>query len=823
MWIKRALVIVPIVLIAFLVQSVFWVPSTESAADNKGRQNRIVFYMGGDPRDMNPWSSNTTTDSRIYEFLYEGLLRYNKDFVIEPWLSEYAAIHHELAAPVAPGMTLEQFRDHLKHKYGDNLAACEQTAAGADTPVYLDINTGDTASGPSDNTVAFRKPATLRVMLKARTLNGEITSAVDPDFCKDLYGQAMEKFLEPQGSVTRESVTAEVARKLAKAAGLPTVQHSPVVEMRVRPGTYWTDGPFFSDSNQTWQVMLGDDVAGTVVAPSAAEAEAQVRGRHKAAQDVKVQAKPYEKRFGDEKSGPWWGRGVEVTARDPKITYDYIRHPDFGSPRLSSWSDIKDVRLDAKDPYRLEVVYGKLYSPALSNLVGPLLPYHVWNKTAWKEEAIRKQRGPNDLGINDPKDYNVMRALSVQERDFRHKPPSIGPMVLYPLNGDSRPLWKSAEIATLRRNEFYHGRKPEFQFLDFLIFDPSLGRETSEIAFLSGNMDVYEARDFQVDRYTKMEDQYYVLQRQTTIYEYLGFNCRKGPLANAKVRLALSMAIDVSQIMKYVVYEQGQRISGPAYPVLPWYSTEYRREHKWRTGPNKGKTEMLEFLPFSVEEAQAILKEEKYTLDSSGTLVKDGQPFRLRLVNGAAGGGSRKDIALLARENWQKMGVRVEYEEYEWNVFISQYVQPGNFDVVVLGWSGGLNFDKRQLFHSSYTPPRGLNFGGFSSKKADALMDRVLEVYDPEEQVKLSHQAYAAIADECAYCFLYSPYSTAVMDRRIVLRKEVGTAADGSLKLEDRPVNHERITKAKQPLLFFVPELTRLETAPTFIEEDRKR
>jgi ABC-type oligopeptide transport system substrate-binding subunit len=88
MWIKRSLVIVPILLMAFLAQSFFWAPNNETAADNEGRQNRIIFYMGGDPFNMNPWSSTTTTDSTLTVYLYEGLLRYNREYLIEPWLSE---------------------------------------------------------------------------------------------------------------------------------------------------------------------------------------------------------------------------------------------------------------------------------------------------------------------------------------------------------------------------------------------------------------------------------------------------------------------------------------------------------------------------------------------------------------------------------------------------------------------------------------------------------------------------------------------------------------------------------------------------------------
>lgn len=823
MWIKRSLVIVPIGLLAFLIQSVFWVPNTGSAADNESRQNRIIFYMGGDPADMNPWSSTTTTDSTVTQYLYEGLLRYNKDYIIEPWLAEYCTIHHEVTAPVPPGMAVEEFEAWVRDQYGDTIKEFEKQSDAGTTPKFVDIETGKEVNGPSsaEKVGEFIQPAMVRVLLKASPRQEQIVSAVQPEFGREVYGRHLERLLVLHGDADYGDIDEKKMEAIAKALEIKPLNHEPIVEMRMKQGIHWTDGPFFSEPDRTFQMKIDGEAAGIQVADSAEEAVRIVRERHDAGKDASITATKFDKRFGDEEEGPWWGRGPEVTARDPKITFDLIRNPDFASPRYSSWLDVKDVRLDDSDPYKIEVVYKKLYSPALSNLVGDIIPYHMWNTTAWTDEAIRKERGPRDLSI-DPDDYNVMRQLPKEERDYRHRPASMGSMVLEPLNGQSRPLWRSAEMVRLRRNEFYWGRKPEFQFMDYLIFDPALGRETSEIAFLAGNMDIYTARNFQVERYKAMADKYYVFERETTTYTYIGFNCRKGALANKRVRLALSMAVDIEMIMQYVLYDQGQRIAGPAYPVLPWYNREYRREHTWLSGPKKGQTEMLEFIPYNLDEAEAILAEEGYTRDSSGTLTKDGEAFTIRFIN-SSGGGERQDIATLARENWKKLGVRVDYKEYEWNVFISQYVMAGNFDALVLGWSGGLNFDKRQLFHSKYEPTMGMNFVGYSNPEADRLMDKILTVYDPDEQVRLSHEIFNFVADDCPYLFIYSPFSTSVMDKRIVWREKVGEKPDGTPTLESRPVDHEHITGAKAALSFFVTEFKRLEEQPDFTEADRKR
>lgn len=820
MWVKRGLVILPVLMMVFLAQSLLWVPRTQKAADNEYRHDRIIFYMGGDPKDMNPWSSTTTTDSSIYRYFYEGLLRYNADYVIEPWLSDFAAIHHELVAPLPGGMTEQEFREWVEENSPGELRRFE-LASEAGTPRYFDLE-GKAIDGEPQDVAHYKfvPPATYNIEVRAAREAGKITSAVQPTFAAELYKERRAKHFQPENEAPEPDDS--LTELMAAAAALPSVKHSPVVEMKIRPGVRWTDGPFFTPWEKLWVVSVNGDQVAPVNADSADAAIELVRGRVvEKGQDADIKAWRYEERFGDDDSGPWWGKGPELKARDAKLTFDLIRDPDFRSPRLSSWADVSEVRMFEDDEYRLEVVYSRLFSPAISNLAGVLLPYHIWNETAWFDEAVRKGRGPDARGISRA-DYLVMRELPTEERDFRHRPSSIGPMVLEPLNGQERPLWKISERVTMRRNEFHWGRKPEFQFMDYYVFDPALGLETAEIVFNSGGMDIYTARDFQVKRYREMRDRYYVLERETTTYTYIGFNCSKEPLSNPRVRRALGMALNVDEVIKYVIYEQGQRIAGPAYPVLPWYDTEYTLDHTWLTGENKGKTTQEPFLPNNLVEAKAMLLDAGFAEDASGALLWDGKPFEMQMVN-SSGAGPRRDISMLAREQWQRLGISVKYQEYEWNVFISQYIDPGQFDVMVLGWSGGLNFDKRQLFHSRFTPPNGLNFVRYSNPEADELMERILAVYDQDEQVRLSHGIFKAIADDVPYIFLFSPYSTSVMDRRIVWRKQVGVAEDGSPLYEDRPVNHEEITGAKQVLSYFAPEFLRREQTPEFTEQDRKR
>jgi ABC-type transport system substrate-binding protein len=848
MWIKRTLVIFPCILLFLMAQSVFWVPSAESAAKNESRADRLIFYQGASPEDMNPWISTKTSDSDISTYLGDSLIRYNQYYDLEPRLAEEVCVNHEVQLPLPPGLTADNAEAAIKRLFGAKVASISR-----DDPKVqrFDVVSGtavaaDAKAANGQKLADLAPPVTLTVLLKATPVRGKIVSAVEPAFSLLLaihlgLAPAAEKgkfddrngdnilykdytaagLFSPVAPATREDIREEAAAKIIKDTAYNALMHKTVLDFKMKQGVYWTDGPFFTPVTQVWRASVGGTPCGWVDAETREKALAKL-GERKMFRDrrEKLDVALYDKSFGDTEKGPWWGRGPECTARDFKLTLDLLRDDDFGSPRQSSYLSIESVDVSEKDPYFISIRYNELYSPALSDLTGAALPYHVWNDEAWREEAERLGRDADSLGT--PQEiYNVKRAHPARERDYKLKPQSMGGFVLEPLNGNAVPLWKNAEKVRLRRNEFYWDRKPEYTFIDYYLFDPALGAETSETVFNSGGVDIYGAKPFQVQRYEQMRDKYYIIKRQPLQYEYLGFNCSRPQLKDKLVRMALSMAINVEDILKYVVYDQGTRISGPAYPVLQWYNPDYRIKHKWRTGPKKDQEENLQYLPFNIEEAKALLAEAGYK-DVNGKLVKDGEQLKLNFVS-TAGVGTRKDTAILARDQWTKLGVDVDFKEYEWTVYISQYVKQMNFDVCVLGWNGGLDFDFRQLWHSKFRPPNGLNFVGYSSEKADKLMERIITVYDADEQVRMAREIFDTIAGDFPYVFLYSPLATTVFDRRIIWRKEVGKKPDGTPIYENRPVNHESILNARAGFRYWEGEFLRLDEIPTFNEQDYRR
>lgn len=839
MWIKRSLVVLPVLLLLFLLQSIFWVPGTQQAADNEGRLDRLVWYLGANPEDMNIYQSTSANDSDISAHLNEGLLQYDEMYQIVPHMADTAVVNHEVTMLAGASVSNAELLRALEDIYGLGSASIETVkdwklkggpaweAAAADPALAA---TRSFAEGARQ----------VRVYLMSKPRKDRVASAVDPSMATKV-GQKLGASLHDAvdaGALLAKLDQADKERlagvlktdvgglpaalgKMLTDAGFTPLVHNPIVEMNIRKGIHWVDGPFWGPVKNTWLVTVDGNEADFVTADSELDAIKLVTDRLGLATKPVVTARNYVESndaatnevFG-EKGGPWWGRGPQFTSRDIKRTVELLKDNDFASPRMSTWADVKEVRTFA-DPHRVQVVYGRLFSPALSALTGAYLPYHHWNDTAWTLEAIRKGRGPKDVGVK-PEDYKPAGYLRAKSRDYSRKPSSMGPMVLYPLNGTDLPLWQNGKLVRLMRNEFYVDRKPEYKWIDYYIFSPNMGRETAEMVFNTGGIDLYGCDPHQVRRYEQYGDRYYVIKRQTTTYAYLGFNTEREPVSSPLVRRALAMALDVDKIIDKIAWGQGERISGPGYPVLPWYDHNYRFDHKWRSGDKTGQTESLKFVPFNVAEAKALLVEDGYDY-SSGIPTKGGKALELTITMHPEN-PIRKDIVLYAQQRWQELGIKVKIEEHEWNVYLSQFIRPRNFTVCVLGWSGGLDFDKRQLWHSKFLAPRGLNFAGFKNAEADKVMDDILLEYDFDKQVQMSHRMFKLIADELPYIFLYSGIGTTVVDPRVVWRREV--EKDGKKMIVDSPLTHDKIRTARAPFGFWMHELKRVPEKPQWKDED---
>ena len=128
-----------------------------------------------------------------------------------------------------------------------------------------------------------------------------------------------------------------------------------------------------------------------------------------------------------------------------------------------------------------------------------------------------------------------------------------------------------------------------------------------------------------------------------------------------------------------------------------------------------------------------------------------------------------------AQNSWRKIGIKGNTEVFEWAVFLEDFINPAEFDAVILGWRLDLDPDLYELWHSSQAGWAQLNFVGYSNPAADDLILRIRREYNPEIQKDLAHRLHAVIAQDQPYTFLFTRLATQVMDKKIVMTEPDGT------------------------------------------------
>ncbi|UCH91033.1 MAG: peptide ABC transporter substrate-binding protein [Nitrospirota bacterium] len=424
--------------------------------------------------------------------------------------------------------------------------------------------------------------------------------------------------------------------------------------------------------------------------------------------------------------------GHEFDAGDVKFTYEAIMNPKNLSPRTPDFEPIKTVEII--DLYTVKIIYKRLYSPAINAWTMGILPEHLLN-----DESLTREK--QERGLSE----EAQKTFGMRDSRFNRHPIGSGRFQFVEWQGD--------EFIHLNRFDEYWEDPAQYHDY-FMRIIPELF--TQEVEFRTGAIDFYGAQPHQVDRY-KNDPTYQWFSSLGFAYTYIGYNNRKPLFGNAEIRRALGMAINVDEIIQYLMYGEGERTTGPYPKNTEWYDPS------------------IQPLPYDPQGAQSIFQKHGWKVNGDGWLEKNGKIFEFNLITNN-GNPIRKNLMTIAQNAWKKIGVKVNTQVFEWAVFLGDFVNTGDFDAVVLGWSMGIDPDLYQIWHSSQAGPQQLNFVGYKSQRADELIVRIRQEYNRDRQRQLTHKLHQLIHEDQPYTFLYAPLSTRVLDKKIVL---VQKGADG--------------------------------------------
>ncbi len=400
--------------------------------------------------------------------------------------------------------------------------------------------------------------------------------------------------------------------------------------------------------------------------------------------------------------GVRWHDGASFTARDVEFTYRMLMDEEIASPRRSDFELVRSV--DVPDDYTVRIVYRKPYAPCLGSWGMGMLPRHI-------------------LEGRDSKWWAA---------NFNRRPVGVGPFRF--------DRWLSNQYIRLRRFDDYWEGKPHLEFVTIRSIPDMVALR---LLFESGEIDFWGV-DPHANKKFLDDPRYDVFQRVSQSYNYIGWNLRRPIFQDARVRRALAHAVNVPQMIEYVMYGQGERSTGP-FPPQMWYAN-----------PN---VKPLEYDP---SKAAALLEEAGWKRSRDGILEKDGKRFEFTLITNHPN-EVRKDIATLVQSDLGKLGIKVEVQLYEWAVFIAQYINKHEFDAMVLGWQLGFDYDQYQLWHSSQTGPGMLNHCHYVNRDVDRLLELARGEFDEARAKEYLWELHRRIYEDQPYLFLFVPMSTGAM------------------------------------------------------------
>jgi peptide/nickel transport system substrate-binding protein len=407
--------------------------------------------------------------------------------------------------------------------------------------------------------------------------------------------------------------------------------------------------------------------------------------------------------------GVRWHDGTPFTAEDVLFGFHTITDPDTPTAYSGDYLEVERAEVLDRDTFR--VTYRRPFAPGLStwgNLV--VLPKHL------------------------------LEGQDITKSKLTRHPIGTGPYRFKE--------WVTGEKIVLQSNPDYFEGRPYIKDYIYRII-PDLA--TMFLELKTGGIDWMGLTPLQYRRqtdYPVFKREFHKYQYLPFSYTYLGYNMLSPLFRDKRVRQAISYAIDKEEIIKVVLLGLGEISTGPYKPGTWYYNPHVKR------------------YPYDPKRARELLREAGWDdSDGDGTLDRDGEPFEFTILLNW-GNQSRLKAAEIIQWRLGQIGIRVKLRVMEWASFINEYVDKKRFEAVILGWSTGVDPDQYDIWHSSKTDYKELNFISYKNREVDALLEKARRVFDREARKRYYFRLQEILAEEQPYVFLFVPYALPAIHAR---------------------------------------------------------
>ena len=299
--------------------------------------------------------------------------------------------------------------------------------------------------------------------------------------------------------------------------------------------------------------------------------------------------------------------------------------------------------------------------------------------------------------------------------DFGERPVGTGPWKFVE--------WKHDDYLRFARNEKYWGGAPKADsLLARIVPEPS----TAVAEFESGLVDVLYIPEAETRQWEQSDEKKGKLQSAPALrLWYVGINVTRGPLADARVRQAINMAVDRETILQQLIGGRGTLAAGVVAPTL------------------EGADSTRQPYPFDPARAKQLLAEA-------------GHPNGIDVKLWCSQSAPFPRVAETIQGYLKEAGIRAEIVQRDASS-MREAARNGQTDLVLKDWYADYPDADAFLYPLLHTANRGVggNVSFFSNPQFDQLVSRARAEQDDAARAALYREADALAFREAPMVFLF--------------------------------------------------------------------
>lgn len=297
----------------------------------------------------------------------------------------------------------------------------------------------------------------------------------------------------------------------------------------------------------------------------------------------------------------------------------------------------------------------------------------------------------------------------------------------------------------------YYGGRPS---LDRIVFHYQPDRERAWTRLLAGQTDIVQeisAKNYEIAR--QYEDRFHFDRYTLPYITILLYNTHDPIFSDARVRMALSLAIDREYIVIEILGGFGKVATGPMGVDSPYRNPDVTQ------------------VPYDPEKALTLLSEAGwFPSNEDHHLYKDGQAFAFTLLVFSES-QIEKRVAQYIRLCLNEIGIKATIEELPSEVIKQRYYKNTEFQAVLTEIEGVYDVFSYERLETNWSPLAGRKAvaGGFGHPKVTRLLKKISAERDTSRRIALLHKTDALIASLHPGTFLFQKTAIDVMSKRFDL------------------------------------------------------